>query len=231
MKNKIQWHKISFISSMVIGSSLFLLGAYFAIISFATMGVDNGMKQIKQGITLEDGQLEDLIKTQTQAAGIAGSGVLYEDLALAEMTLAEDYGFFSKDGRQLLESAQAHLHKGVELSPARSIGWYRLAYVKIMLVGSSKEVSDIVYMAILTAPYDYRALPKRLQMAMMSWKYFNGEQKDVIYQQIRIGWQKNKWDILRLAKAEGVRPIILEDLKNSEEDKVEFEKAIGGKKL
>ena len=179
------------------------------------IGVNQQIIALKQRDDLPVLQLEKLVKRQKAVTSIAGSGLMYQDLSLAEILLAKRYGYFSPEGRKLLEDSYKHIQKGIELSPARSIGWTRLAYIKLLLEEPSKDVADIINMAIILEPDNFDSMYFRIQLAMSVWQYCTEDQKELIRQQIRLGWHKHMWRTLSLVKNKISYDIVDEAMRES----------------
>lgn len=211
MKN-IPWYRISKFSSSLIAPAIFILAIYFAAISYMQLGNEERLYKIKSEVVLPTQELLKLIKKQEKTSAIADDGMLYQDLGLVQLEVARRYGYESEKGSKLLKSSVQNLERGTSLSPARSIGWIRLAYAKMLLDGPSEYVSNAIYMSAVTAPYNYDILFYRLKLAIIVWKYFNDEQRDLLLQQVRIGHSANKRRMLTLKESKRGNEILLEAL-------------------
>ncbi len=221
-KETFDWYKISVFSSISIGILLIGLGAYFSTVSLTQISIADKLFKLKDGVSISDNDLNDLINKQRFAARFSNEGLLLQDLGFTELTMAKRYGYFSKEGSNLLKSAKKHLQQGLSVAPANSFGWLRLAYMNILTDGASEDVSNTIYMSVTTSPYNYQIIYYRLSLAIISWDYFNEDDKDTLLQQIRVGWRWDKKKIFNLVTSENAKNIVEAALLSSPEDTVEF---------
>lgn len=226
----IKWHKISFAACLLSGIILIVAGVYFMLIAYYTGRVANDLNRIKTNSEISYNEIENVVSSLQKAAVISRSGDIYYDLAIAQFSFAEKWGFLSGKGSQYLNQAEHNFAKSVEYSPAKSNSWRWLAYARMLQGGGSKKVSDAVYMAMITEPYGYRFMVNRLNMAIISWKYFSDEQKETVRQQVRIAWAKDNKQILKLAASATGRMVIAESLQSSPEDMAVFDEYLVKKK-
>lgn len=223
-KKKLNWYNISVFSSISVGILLIALGAYFSTISLTQLSIAYNILKLKDGFSVSDKELNDLINKQRFTANFSNDGLLLQDLGFTELTMAKRYGYFSKEGASMLDLAKNHLQDGLALSPANSYGWLRLAYINTLTEGASKDVSNAVYMSVTTSPYNYKMIYYRLSLAIISWDYFNEDNKETLLQQIRVAWRWDKKQVFNLATSENAKNIIENALLPSPEDTLEFNK-------
>ncbi|MDA0967530.1 MAG: hypothetical protein O2970_11315 [Proteobacteria bacterium] len=225
-RSSINWYKISISGTIFIGGILIVLGTYFSTISIMQVSTSDILLKLKSNETLSNQEISFLIEKKRLVSNLSSEGTLLQDLALAELAMAKRYGVFSEDGKKLLNYAKQNLEDGLRSSPANSVGWLRLAYINLLSLGASKEVSNAIYMSINTAPYNYRIIHYRLGLAMVSWDYFSKDEKETLFQQMRIAWRWNKKKTIALITSEKSITMFTKALRSSSDDVSEFNKMI-----
>jgi len=220
-------HKISLKLSFAIAFILIIMGSYSVVQAVAGRDVANAVFKIKEGKFVSTDRLRKLAEQQNIVVKLSGDGLLLQDLGLIKITLAKRYGYFSRTGKKYLQAASLHTKNGLAKSPAHSVGWLRLAYINMLLEGSTRDVSKAIYMSIVTSPYNYRMIYYRLNLAIIAWKHCTPEERDAVLQQIRIGWSWDKKRILEFVKSDNAKSIVRSALYGSYEDLAEFDRVSG----
>ncbi len=128
-------------------------------------------------------KIEKLVDKQKSMEKFYESSNSLTNLAISEILLAVNYGYFSEKGQFLLKSAENNLQKSLIKSPANSASWFRLAYIKFILEGQSQNVADYLYMSVITMPYDYKIIKPRLVLSEMVQDFLSDEQMEAINNQ------------------------------------------------
>lgn len=193
-------------------SSLFLLmaGSYSSILAYKSSRIPSVFAPLGTGAREAGNGLMVLVEQQRELAALFPNGRMWCELGLSELILAGKLGYFSAKGKDMLTAASGHIEKGLALSPVNSMAWARLAYISILLKGPNEEAGKALAMSVSTAPYQYPLVYYRLPYAMMLWQYYNEEEKEVFYRQIRIGWQWAPKEIVAMAGSTNAVTIIME---------------------
>lgn len=215
---KIKLNKVSALLSLLIGFILIILGSFYTALNWSQISTAEILYKLKSRQNVEISQIESYIAIKSKVAEDSFNGTLLQDLAFAQFVLSKQLGYFSPEGKKLLDSAKSNLIKGLKFSPANGYSWFRLAYINMLLDGVSQDVSDALYMSMILISHDYPILYQRLGFAFLAWDYFSDEQKDTIYRQIRLGWKWNGWQIALLARSEQSTQIIINAFEYSQQD-------------
>jgi hypothetical protein len=154
---------------------------------------------------LQDQRPVDVEQLQTLAAALQGARVWVgdgrprTDLGLAYLLLAEKLPRNSPESAEALRRAIEALRDGLARAPANPYAWARLAYAEALAEGWSPRAVAALRLALITAPYEPRLLWSRLRMAFLAWPEMGPEDREMIFQQIRLAWRANPRELARLA--------------------------------
>ncbi len=87
-------------------------------------------------------------------------------------------------------------------------------------------VASCLRMAMLTARYEPRLLFIRLELCLRSWSYFRPDDRELVFQQVRLAWRKNAKRLVDLAVGTGRVNVVRGALLRSREDLSAFEKRL-----
>jgi len=85
--------------------------------------------------------------------------------------------------------ARADVEKGLADSPARGIDWLRLAAMRQILDGASREILAPLFLSIDYAPYIPQIWGPRLRLILDAWPYYSEEQKDRLTAHMAETWR------------------------------------------
>ncbi len=171
--------------------------------------------------------LEILIASQRRGLRFGESGRRWTDFGLAQLLLARQQGVPGEIKIEMVSQAIAYLKTGLALAPANPFAWTRLAYAQSLMMGLSPSVASALRMAMLTARYEPRLLFIRLELCFQSWFYFKPEDRELVFQQVRLAWRKNGKRLVDMAVKTGQVNVVRAALLRSRKDLSAFEKRLG----
>ncbi len=180
--------------------------------------------QHQQPVTFAD--LETVAAAQARGLLFVNDGRLSTDLGLAHLLMAERLPADEpRVGNDLALAVQA-LTDGLVVAPGNPYAWARLSYAEARKRGWSPLALSALRLALLTASYEPRLLWSRLRLSLLAWPHMPPEDREIVYQQIRIGWGENRVEMAQLAndldRVNVVRAALLRD----SEAAAEFEKMV-----
>ena len=81
-------------------------------------------------------------------------------------------------------------------------------------------------MAMLTARYEPRLLFIRLELCLESWSYFEPEDRELVFQQVRLAWRKSHKRLVDVAVKTGQVNVVRAALLRSRKNLSTFEKLL-----
>ncbi len=87
-----------------------------------------------------------------------------------------------------LRKARGDLEAGLAGAPARGIDWLRLAFLRLVMDGASRDVLPPLFMSIETAPLVPHIWQARLRYILDVWPYLDDAQKDRVGAYVRRTW-------------------------------------------
>ena len=94
------------------------------------------------------------------------------------------------------------------------------------MTGPSPSVASALRMAILTARYEPRLLFIRLELCFQYWSYFKPEDRELVFQQVRLAWRTSRKRLVDMAVKTGQVNLVRAALLGSREDLSAFEKRL-----
>ncbi len=170
--------------------------------------------------------LEILIASQRRGLRFGESGRKWTDLGLAQLLLAREQGVRGGIKVEMVSPAIVSLKTGLALAPANPFAWTRLAYAQLLMMGPSPSVASALRMAILTARYEPRLLFIRLELCFQSWSYFKPEDRELVFQQVRLAWRNSRKRLVDVAVKTGQVNVVRAALLRSRKDLSTFEKRL-----
>ena len=170
--------------------------------------------------------LEILIASQRRGLRFGESGRKWTDLGLAQLLLAREQGVPGGIKLEMVSPAIVSLKTGVALAPANPFAWTRLAYAHSLTMGPSSTMASALRMAMLTARYEPRLLFIRLELCLRSWSFFRTDDHELVFQQVRLAWRKNRKQLVALAVKTGQVNVVRAALLGSRKDLSAFEKRL-----
>ena len=208
--------------AFMVGAALLYLGAPRAIEAVWMYSGNRTMLDIQAQEGVSNEKLADLIEALNDSMFLMESGRKRTDLGLAQLLLSartED----EPEAQELLVRARESLRKGLALAPANGFAWTRLAYVETLISGPSKEIAGILQMAMLTMPFEPQLLLFRLELCFFAWPYFDEENQNLVYEQVRYAWHDSATQLVELAaRAERVE-LVRDALASTPEELDRFE--------
>lgn len=145
-------------------------------------------------------ELETVAEAQEWGLFFVRDGRLSTDLGLAQLLMAERVpGDDPRVGTYLAAAVQS-LTDGLVVAPGNPYAWARLSYAEARKRGWSPLALSALRLALLTASYEPRLLWSRLRLSLLAWPHMPPEDREIVYQQIRIGWEENRAEVAQLAK-------------------------------
>ena len=184
--------------AFLVAAALLYLGVPRAVEAVWMYSANRTLLDIQAQKDISNEELEDLIEALNDTMFLVESGRKWTDLGLAQLLFSartED----EPKAQELLFRARVSLRKGLAQAPANGFAWTRLAYVETLISGPSEEVAGILQLAMLTAPFDPRLLLFRLELCFLAWPYFDENNQDLVFQQVRYAWHESPKQLVDLA--------------------------------
>lgn len=108
---------------------------------------------------------------------------------LATAAIGTDLKVPPEEQTAWLRRSKADLERGLANAPARGADWLRLAAVRQVLDGPSRDVVTALLMSIHTAPMLSWIWPARLRIIIDNWGYFSEEQRAVVRDNVVKSWR------------------------------------------
>ncbi len=208
------------------GAVLLVGGVPRTIAALAVLPGGPVLREIQNLRPVGRDDLEILVASQRRGLRFGESGRKWTDLGLAQLLLAREQGVPGGIKIEMVSPAIASLKTGLALAPANPFAWTRLAYAQSRMVGPSPSVVSALRMAMLTARYEPRLLFIRLELCFQSWSYFKPEDRELVFQQIRLAWRKKGKQLVALAVKTGQVNVVRAALLRSRKDLSMFEKRL-----
>ncbi len=93
------------------------------------------------------------------------------------------------DRDALLRRARSDLQVGLANAPVRGIDWLRLAVVRQVLDGASRDVLPPLFMSIETAPLIHQLWQSRLRVILDAWPYLDDQQRGRLADYFVMTWR------------------------------------------
>lgn len=196
------WGRISTLSiALIMGMALLWMGVPQLVAALWMLPGDSTLQRLQKQKPVTAKKLEIVIESRTAALKWISSGQIYNDRALGRLMQEDATG---PDAQQIradrLNRAIQDLEAGLALAPADPYGWARLALVKQLRTGPSKDVASALIMSLLTGPYEPDMIPLRLELAFQNWGHLAVRDRELVDQQIRYAWIRSKKQILEMAR-------------------------------
>jgi hypothetical protein len=94
-----------------------------------------------------------------------------------------------KERMEWLTKARADVEAGLADAPARGLDWLRLAFLRLVIDGASRDVLPPLFMSIETAPLVPPIWQARLRYILDVWPYLDDAQKDRLHAYIVRTWR------------------------------------------
>ncbi len=210
-----------------LSGAVLLVGAVpRTIAAFAMLPGGPVLHEIQNLRSVGRDDLEILIASQRRGLRFGESGRKWTDLGLAQLLLAREQGVRGGIKVEMVSPAIVSLKTGLALAPANPFAWTRLAYAQLLMTGPSPLVASVLRMAMLTARYEPRLLFIRLGLCFQSWSYFKPEDRELVYQQVRLAWRKSRKRLVDMAVKTGQVNVVRAALLRSRKDLSAFEKRL-----
>jgi hypothetical protein len=108
---------------------------------------------------------------------------------LAGAALTKGLKLPEADRDALLRRARSDLHLGLANAPVRGIDWLRLAIVREVLDGASRDVLPPLFMSIETTPLIPQLWRARLRVLLDAWPYLDDEQRSRVADYFVMTWR------------------------------------------
>jgi len=208
--------------AFLVGAALLYLGAPRAIEAVWMYSGNRTLLDIQAQRRVSKEKLANLIEALDDTMFLVESGRKWTDLGLAQLFLSAKTEDEPK-AQELLSRARMSLRKGLALAPANGFAWTRLAYVEILISGPSEELAGILEMAMLTAPFEPRLLFFRVELCFLTWPYFDEQDRDLVFQQVRYAWRESAKKLVDLAARAKRVELVRDALASTPDDLDRFE--------
>jgi hypothetical protein len=108
---------------------------------------------------------------------------------LAGAALTPSLKLSNTDRDALLRRARSDLQVGLANAPVRGIDWLRLAVVRQVLDGPSRDVLPPLFMSIETAPLITQLWQPRLRVILDAWPYLDDQQRSRLADYFVMTWR------------------------------------------
>jgi hypothetical protein len=165
---------------------------------------DDAREAMLEGWVVPPDRIQNFIETRHVAASFRPSRDIYADRALGAYEEAKKAGLRTANGRKkLVECARWQL-LALDLSPADTYGWARLAFVYWNLEGNASTAAAMALAnSIVAAPYEPRLAVSRLTMAMVFQAKLSTSVRAQIPQMMRAAWKIDPRGTSKAAKEGG----------------------------
>lgn len=175
-----------FLVCVLFSTILVGFGFYNSIESGKKLNTSPDMRSVYKNKQVSRERLEKIVNARNAAIEKNKSNAVnYNELGIAQISLANYYNYGSDVRQTLLSDATRNFKLSLKYSPADGWVWLRLAYVEILNSGDYSKASEYIYNSILTDPHGRSILFKRLKMSMIVWDYFSEKHKEQLIQQIK----------------------------------------------
>ena len=186
------------LSSLLLRSLLFVGGVLMIIqvwpiaeSAWLTQKVDPILTDLAMGRPLDVWRVRDGAKALDRA--VAARPVAGRRFARAEFlsgTATQLGGEISdKERMDWLIKARTDVEAGLADAPARGLDWLRLAFLRLIIDGASRDVLPPLFMSIETAPLVPTIWQARLRYILDVWAYLDDGQKDRVRAYIVRTWR------------------------------------------
>jgi len=171
--------------SLILGLVLCCAGGIFAAIESFKQPSYAINEQLNAGHTVGKTYLLQEIEQQKELAAWGWKDAdLLKSVALTEYALANNN--LSDASVALLHTASDHLSEGLALSPVDSIGWLRLAHLRVLTKASPEDIGQALHMSLITGPTITPLIASRLRIALVYWDYLKEDDRTLFMTQIRL---------------------------------------------
>lgn len=174
--------------TFIFGMSLIVLGVPRTIGAFVSFPSGPILSKIQFQKPIQQNEVETLIASQESSLFWGETGRKWTDLGLAQLLMAEQMVSDKPVRQSYITVAIVSLQKGLGLAPANPFAWMRLAYAEVLKEGPSRATASALIMSMLTAPFEPRLLFLRLELSFRTWSYFQSEDREMVFEQIRYAW-------------------------------------------
>ncbi len=187
---------------ILVAGALLALGIPRLVAAFVTLPASPILGKMQSLKAVDAKSLEILITTQQRGLKWHETSRRWTDLGLTQILLANKSGT-DKNRDALLRKADFSLRAGLALAPSNSFAWTRLAYIDMVMNGSSPSMARELRMAVALAPYDRRLVFPRLRLSFLAWPQFEKADRPIILDQIRFAWRLNAYRLTKIAADQG----------------------------
>lgn len=222
-----RWRRLpAAVIALVAGLVLLTLAVPRTIAALVMLPGDPILNAVQGGGEVSQSDLEVLMGSREAALAWIDSGRVWTDLGLARLRLARKAGFSGVEGRRLLDDAISALRQGLALAPANPFAWARLGYVQLVRHGRSQAVAEALKMSMLTGSHLPRLMFSRLRLSLTTWRYFDGEEREMVKRQVRLAWKASPKKLVRLADRQNARRIVRRALADVPGAVAEFDRLV-----
>lgn len=175
--------------------------------SAAKLRAHQAMALVKDGRSFDPALGEIAVAGIERALGWIESGTSHRDLALAQQVRM--FAVLAPESlRPLREAAALSAERAVALSPADPYAWFRLASARATRGGVDEAAVAATIASIARGPYETGLLAGRLDILFAGRSHLLPEHETAIDEQIRILWQRQMHDLVRLTRRHGALDMV-----------------------
>jgi hypothetical protein len=180
---------------MSVGGVLLLVQAWpIAGGAWFTQKADATFTDLSMNHPLDLLRVRDGVKALDQAVAaqpVAGRLLTRAEFLAGTATTLGDR-ISDKERMEWLGKARADVEAGLADAPARGLDWLRLAFLRLVIDGASREVLPPLFMSIETAPLVPHIWQARLRYILDVWPYLDDAQKDRLRAYLVRTWRADR---------------------------------------
>ena len=185
--------------ALLAGAAVVWLAVPRVVSAIAGLPAQSVIAELRAGAAIESRYLGVAAESQGSALEWIDDGRGQGWLGLLTFLLARDRGF-DDDGRGLLDRSIGAHRRGLALSPAQTYAWARLAHAELVREGPGPRIGPLIELSIVTAPYNYALVFRRLELCFMAWRQLDDRMRALVAKQVRFAASYKPRRLAKLAK-------------------------------
>lgn len=185
--------------ALAVALALVWLASPRVVAAFAALPVSPVIAELRAGGHIDSRYLRIAAESQESALEWIDDGRGLGWLGLLTFLLAQDRGF-DGEGRAFLDESVAAHRRGLAVSPAQTYAWLRLAHAELVREGPGPRLGPLIELSIVTAPYNYALVFRRLELCFMAWRQLDDRMRAVVAKQVRFAARYKPRRLAKLAK-------------------------------
>jgi hypothetical protein len=183
-------------SCLAVAAAMLWLAVPRAVAGVILLGIENTLVTARRGGTVDAAQVKRLLAAQRSALAWTDRGELWisNGYALLYSTLRS-----TTNNTQVNREADRVLRRGLARMPVNAEGWYWLAVVRNAEGAKPAAVTSALRMSIFTGPHVPVLAIVRLRLMLRLWAQYVGEERNIVYRQIRYAWSVSPDGVVDIA--------------------------------